>query len=63
MNGDVQAQFEYSVVGRSRGQMTLCVFYTVHKKMMSASFLVELQNQGRRVSWLSLKTKVDEFLG
>jgi hypothetical protein len=27
------------------------------------SFLVEPQNQGRRVSWLSLKSKVDRFFG
>jgi hypothetical protein len=36
---------------------------TVHKEMMSAGFLVDPQNQGRRVSWLSLKTKFDGFLG
>jgi hypothetical protein len=29
-------------------------------EMRSVSFLVEPQNQGR-VSWLSLKTKVDSF--
>jgi hypothetical protein len=29
--------------------MTLCVICTVHKEMRSASFLVEPQNQGRRV--------------
>jgi hypothetical protein len=41
------AQVGYSVVGRSRGQMTLCAVYTTHVKMRSAGFLVEPQNQGR----------------
>jgi hypothetical protein len=49
-------QVWYSVVGRSRGQMTLCAVYTMHKKTRSASFLVEPQNQGRRfVSGLASK--------
>jgi hypothetical protein len=43
-----QAQVGYSVVRRSRGQVTLCVVYTVHKEMRSAGFLVQPQNQGRR---------------
>jgi hypothetical protein len=29
--------------------VTLCVICTVHKETSSTSFLVELQNQGRRV--------------
>jgi hypothetical protein len=48
--GDGQTQVEYSVVGRSRGRVTSCAFYTVHKEMSSTGFLVEPQNQGRRVS-------------
>jgi hypothetical protein len=46
--GDGQAQVEYSVAGRSRGQVTLCSVYTMHKEMRSAGFLVQPQNQGRR---------------
>jgi hypothetical protein len=65
--------------------MTQCAVCTVHMETMSAGFLVEPQNQGRRflglciktgnsglmiyaskslrrVSWLSLKIKVDGFL-
>jgi hypothetical protein len=38
--GDGQAQVEYSVAGRSRGQVTLCSVYTMHKEMRSAGFLV-----------------------
>jgi hypothetical protein len=36
----------YSVVGRSRGWVTLCAVYTVHEETRSAGFLVEPQNQG-----------------
>jgi hypothetical protein len=36
------------MVGRSRGQVTLCAVYTVHVETRSAGFLVEPQNQGRR---------------
>jgi hypothetical protein len=57
------AQVSYSVAGRSRGWVTPCAVCTVHVESRSVSFLVEPQNQGRRVSWLSLKTKVDRFLG
>jgi hypothetical protein len=46
--GDGQAHVRYSVAGRSRGQVTLCVIYTVHKETRSTSFLVWAQNQGRR---------------
>jgi hypothetical protein len=65
------AQVGYSVAGRSRGRVTLCAVCTWHVETRGASFLVEPQNQGRRfvsglaskplgrVSWLSLKTKVD----
>jgi hypothetical protein len=35
--------------GRSRGCVTLCVVCTVHKEMRSASFLVQPENQGRRL--------------
>jgi hypothetical protein len=38
--GDDQAQVRYSVVGRSRGRVTLCAVFTVHKEMMSTSFMV-----------------------
>jgi hypothetical protein len=45
---DGQAQVGYSVIGRSGGRVTLCAVCTVHEEMMSACFLVQLQNQGRR---------------
>jgi hypothetical protein len=45
---DDQAHVGYSVAGRSRGQVTLCVVYTVHKEMRSADFLVQPLNQGQR---------------
>jgi hypothetical protein len=41
------AQVGYSVVGRSRGQVSPCVVYTVHMETRSTGFLVEPQNQGR----------------
>jgi hypothetical protein len=44
---DDQAQVEYSVAGRSRGQVTLCVVYTVPKETRSVDFLVQPQNQGQ----------------
>jgi hypothetical protein len=51
------AQVGYSVVGRSGGQVMLCVICTVHKEMRSVCFLVEPQNQGRRfVSGLASKS-------
>jgi hypothetical protein len=46
--GDGQAQVEYSVVGRSRGRVTLFAVCTMHKETRSAGFLVWPQNQGRR---------------
>jgi hypothetical protein len=49
-------QVGYSVVGRSRGRVTLCAVCIVHEVMRSTSFLVEHQNQGRRfVSGLASK--------
>jgi hypothetical protein len=42
------AQVEYSVAERSRGRVTPYVVCTVHVETGSVSFLVELQNQGRR---------------
>jgi hypothetical protein len=45
---DGQAQVGYSVAGRLRGRVTLCVVCTVHEKTRSVSFLVWPQNQGRR---------------
>jgi hypothetical protein len=38
--GDDQAQVRYSVVGRSRGRMTLCEVCIMHKETRSAYFLV-----------------------
>jgi hypothetical protein len=48
--GDGQAQIRYSVAGRSRGCVTLCVVCTVHKETRSAGFLVWPENQGPWVS-------------
>jgi hypothetical protein len=49
-------QVEYSVAGRSGGQVMLCVVCTMHTETRSADFLVEPQNQGLRfVSGLALK--------
>jgi hypothetical protein len=47
---DGQAQIGYTVARRSRGLVTSCAVCTVHKETRSASFLVEPQNKGRRVS-------------
>jgi hypothetical protein len=58
---DSQAQIGYSVARRSEGQVTSCAVCTIHIKMRSISFLVEPQNLGNRVSWLSRKTKVNGF--
>jgi hypothetical protein len=50
------AQVRYSVVGRSRDWVTLCVVCTVHMETGSTGFLVEPQNQGRQfVSGLASK--------
>jgi hypothetical protein len=40
------AQVEYSMAGRSRGQVALCAICIVHVETRSAGFLVEPQNQG-----------------
>jgi hypothetical protein len=45
--GDGQAQVGYLVVGRSRGQMTLCAVCTMYKEASSACFLIWPQNHGR----------------
>jgi hypothetical protein len=56
------AQIRYSVVERSRGQVTSCAVCTVYMETRSASFLVEPQNQGRRfVSRLASKP-LERFL-
>jgi hypothetical protein len=60
---DGQAQVGYSVAGRSRGQVTLCVVCTVHKEMRSTGFLVLPQNQGRRVSRFGPQNRQLEFDG
>jgi hypothetical protein len=47
----------YSVAGRSRGQVTLCVVCTVYVETRSVGFLVEPQNQDRQfVSGLASKS-------
>jgi hypothetical protein len=51
------------MTGRSRGRVMPYAVCTMHMETRSVGFLVEPKNQGRRVSWLSLKTKVDRFLG
>jgi hypothetical protein len=48
--GDGQTQFEYLVAGRSGGRVIPCAVCTVHIETRSVSFLIEPQNQGRRVS-------------
>jgi hypothetical protein len=58
---DGQSQAGYSVAGRSGGRVMPCAVCTMHVVMRSAGFFVEPQNQGP-ISWLSLKTKVDDFL-
>jgi hypothetical protein len=47
---DGQAQVRYSIVGRSGGQVMSCAVCTMHKETNSMGFLIEPQNQGRRVS-------------
>jgi hypothetical protein len=54
--GDGQALVGYSVAKRSGGLMMSCVVCTVDMEMMTAGFLVESQNQGRRFLGLELKT-------
>jgi hypothetical protein len=50
------AQVGYSMAGRSRGRIALCVVCTVHVETRSTSFLVEPQNQGEQfVSSLASK--------
>jgi hypothetical protein len=46
---DGQVQVGYSMVKLSRGRVTLCAIYTMHKEMRSVGFLVEPENQGCRV--------------
>jgi hypothetical protein len=49
-------QVGYSVARRSRGRVALCAVCTWHVETRSAGFLVEPQNQGRRlVSGLASK--------
>jgi hypothetical protein len=58
------AQVGYSVAGWSRGRVMLCAVYTVHIETKSVSFLVKLQNQGRRfVSGLISKPLRQFFSG
>jgi hypothetical protein len=46
--GDGQAQVRYSVVGRSRGRVTLCAICTLHKETKSTCLFVWPQNQDRQ---------------
>jgi hypothetical protein len=48
--GDSEAQVGYSMVGRSGGRVTPCVICTVHNETRSTGFLIEPQNQDRRIS-------------
>jgi hypothetical protein len=57
-----QAHVGYLVAGRSWGQVTPCVICTVHMEMRSTCFLVEPQNQDRRVSQLRLKTGISSLV-
>jgi hypothetical protein len=41
------ARVGYSVAGRSRGRVALCVSSTVHVESTSVGFLVKTQNQGQ----------------
>jgi hypothetical protein len=52
---DGQAQVEYSVVGRSKGQVMLYPVCTVHKETKSAGFLVWPQNHWVEFFGLCLK--------
>jgi hypothetical protein len=68
------AHVRYLVAGLSEGRVTLCAICTMHTEMMSVSFLVEHQNQGRwfvsdltskqvkRFFLFGLKTSSDGFL-
>jgi hypothetical protein len=59
---DGQVLVGYSVAGRSRAQVMLCVVCTVHEETRSAGFLVWPQNQGRWfVSGLASKS-MGQFL-
>jgi hypothetical protein len=68
------AQVGYSMAGRSRGRVALCVVCTMHVETRSTCFLVEPQNQGHGLSmvwpqnhregflWFGLKIGGDGFL-
>jgi hypothetical protein len=60
--GDSQELVGYSMVGRSRCQVMLCVVCTVHKDMRSVSFLFGLKTKGDGFSRFGLKTSGFEFL-
>jgi hypothetical protein len=47
---DGQAQVGYTVAEQSRGRVTLCAVYTVHKETRSVGFLVWHQNKGQLFS-------------
>jgi hypothetical protein len=50
------AQVEYSIAGRSGGQVTPCAVCTVHVETRNTSFLVDPQHHGRRfISGLASK--------
>jgi hypothetical protein len=52
----------YLVVGRSRGLVTSCAVSTVHKKTRSVSFLVEPQNQSRRIVSCLASKPLERFI-
>jgi hypothetical protein len=56
------AQIGYSVAGRLRGRVAPCAVYTMHKEMRNASFLVELENQGRRFVSGLISKPLGQFL-
>jgi hypothetical protein len=47
MGPEMVAQVGYSLAGQSRGPVAPCAVCIVHMETMSASVLVEPQNQGR----------------
>jgi hypothetical protein len=55
-------QVRYSVVGGSRGRVVLCAVCTMHVGMRSVGFLVEPQNQDRRLSVVWPQNHRDGFL-
>jgi hypothetical protein len=61
--GDDQVQVRYSMVRRSGGRMMPCAIYIMHKETRNTSFLIDPQNQGRRVSRFGPQNRQLRFLG